>query len=255
MIRLDNIHFAHKAVDGSHVPTLENICLHINKNEFVSIVGPSGCGKTTLLEIMAGLKIPDVGKIEISCRKDDRKFGWAGYMSQADTLLPWRTVARNVQIGLEIRKVTKNKYKSRVAGLIRKVGLEGTQNRYPSELSGGMKKRVDLIRALAYDPEVLLLDEPFGALDAQTREKLQQDLLSLWRDDKKTIVFVTHDLIEAIMLSDRIIMMSSRPSGIIREFRVKVPRPRHYHVQFSDEFIILHKKIRQLFIEQAGENK
>lgn len=255
MIQIKNIFFSHKTADGVNIPTLEDVCLYIRENEFISIIGPSGCGKTTLLEIIAGLTQPDSGTISIKTNKGNQKFGWAGYMSQSDTLLPWRTVAQNVGIGLEIKNIPKNSYKKRVSHLIEKVGLKGNETRYPSELSGGMKKRVDLIRTLAFDPKVLLLDEPFGALDAQTRETLQQDLLSLWRSEKKTIVFITHDLIEAIMLSDRIFMMGKKPSKIIKVFDIDIPRPRQYAIQFNDQFTNLHKKIRQAFERLSGEEK
>lgn len=252
MIQLDNICFSHIANDGTPVPTLQNLDMHIRENEFVSIVGPSGCGKTTLLEIILGLTRQDSGNIRINCATKNQKFGWAGYMSQSDTLLPWRTVIQNVQIGPEIKKIPKTEYEPRINRLIEKVGLTGNETRFPSELSGGMKKRVDLIRTLAFNPEVLLLDEPFGALDAQTRENLQQDLLSLWRDEKKTIVFITHDLVEAIMMSDRIFLMDSKPAGIKKIFDIQIPRPRQYHVQFEESFIRLHKHIRQTFESLSG---
>lgn len=255
MIRLENICFSHKASDQTFVPTLKNLNLHIRENEFASIIGPSGCGKTTLLEIILGLVFPESGTIDIASGKKGRKFGWAGYMSQSDTLLPWRTVSQNVQIGLEINKTPKSRYESRVKQLIEKVGLTGFEKRFPSELSGGMKKRVDLIRTLAFNPKVLLLDEPFGALDAQTREKLQQDLLSLWRDEKKTIVFITHDLTEAIMMSDRIFLMGNKPSGIRESFEVNIPRPRNYKVRFEPEFIQLHRVIREHFEMLSREEK
>lgn len=252
MIQLENICFSHIANDGTPVPTLHNLDMHIKENEFVSIVGPSGCGKTTLLEIILGLTRQDAGNIHINGATKNQKFGWAGYMSQSDTLLPWRTVIQNVQIGPEIKKIPKAEYEPRINKLIEKVGLTGIETRFPSELSGGMKKRVDLIRTLAFNPKVLLLDEPFGALDAQTRENLQQDLLSLWRDEKKTIVFITHDLVEAIMMSDRIFLMDRKPAGIKKIFDIQIPRPRYYHVQFEESFIRLHKQIRQTFEKLSG---
>lgn len=171
--------------------------------------------------------------------------GWAGYLSQADSLLPWRTVLANAEIGLEMRQVPRAQRRAQVARLLERVGLAGFLQKYPSELSGGMKKRLGLVRLLAYDPEVLLLDEPFAALDAQTREFLQQDLLTLWQESHKTVIFVTHDLMEAITLSDRIFLMSPRPGRIKRQYPVDLPRPRCLpEFQFSPATQQLHRQIR-----------
>jgi NitT/TauT family transport system ATP-binding protein len=182
--------------------------------------------------------------------------GWAGYMSQSDTLLPWRTVFENAAIGLEIHGVSKNERRERVIPLINKVGLGAFLDKYPSELSGGMKKRLGLVRMLAYDPEVLLLDEPFAALDAQTRELLQADLLELWRDFQRTVIFVTHDLVEAITLSDRILLFSRRPAVLKRSYPVDLPRPRHVEdIQFSEGFQDLYRKLRQELMEEVRDGR
>lgn len=256
MIRLSGIGKSFQALDGARVEALRDISLEVAQGEFVSLVGPSGCGKTTLLEIIAGLERPSAGEVVHGRLTVNGRFGWAGYMSQADTLLPWRTVAGNAVVGLEVRGVPKRERLDRVAGLIQRVGLDGFQDKYPSELSGGMKKRLGLIRMLAYDPEVLLLDEPFAALDAQTREVLQSDLLDLWRDFKRTVVFVTHDLVEAITLSDRIFLLSRRPAGIKREYRIDLPRPRlTQEIQFSPEFQELHRALRRDLMEEVEAMK
>lgn len=173
-------------------------------------------------------------------------------MTQVDTLLPWRTVGENAEIGLEIRGISRAEREERIMKLISQVGLNGFENKYPFEISGGMKKRLDLIRTLAYDPEVLFLDEPFAALDSQTREVLQTDLLRLWEAYKKTIIVVTHDLVEAITLSDRIFLMTPRPGHIKREYRVPLPRPRStLDLQITDEFHEFHKLIRKHLKEEV----
>lgn len=246
MIEVLGVAQAYRALDGSLVQALGQVSLTVRGGEFLSLVGPSGCGKTTLLDIIAGLQRPSQGQVRRNGQPLDGHFGWAGYLSQTDTLLPWRTVLANAEIGLEIRGLPRAARRQAVAGLIARVGLQGFEQKYPSELSGGMKKRLGLIRLLAYDPEVLLLDEPFGALDAQTRETLQQDLLTLWQDLHKTVVFVTHDLVEAINLSDRIVLMTPRPGAIAQVYQVDLPRPRSApEVQFGPAFQELHRRIRQ----------
>lgn len=253
MIHIRSISYTYSALDGTRIKAIEDVSLEVQKGEFVSFVGPSGCGKTTLIEIIAGLKtVTGEGSVLINGRPVNGQFGWAGYISQSDTLLPWRTVAENAGIGLEIAGIPKAERRTRVAGLIEQVGLAGFENKYPSELSGGMKKRLGLIRMLAYEPEVLLMDEPFAALDAQTREFLQNDLLNLWKDYRKTVLFVTHDLVEAISLSDRIILFTSRPATIKREYPVNLPHPRCGHdIQFSAEFRDLHRTIRSDLMEEV----
>lgn len=245
MILLGNISKIFTSLDGATITAFKEISLEVKQGEFVSIVGPSGCGKTTLLNIVAGLIEPTHGRVWLNGRPMDGHFGWAGYMTQTDTLLPWRTVKENAAIGLEIRRVPKPERQKKVMKLISQVGLNGFENKYPFEISGGMKKRLGLIRVLAYDPDVLLLDEPFAPLDVQTREFLQADILQLWEDYKKTIIFVTHDLVEAITLSDRIFLMTSRPGTIKKEYRVPLSRPRStFDLQLSEDFYEFHKQIR-----------
>jgi NitT/TauT family transport system ATP-binding protein len=252
MIKLENISYCYSARDGGLVEAVRDFSLTVAEGEFISLVGPSGCGKTTILEMIAGLNSPGSGRALRDDRPIGQSFGWAGYMTQNDTLLPWRTVAKNVAIGLELRSFSEETISQRVTELIGKVGLSGFADKYPSEISGGMKKRVGLIRILAYGPEVLLLDEPFGALDAQTKEFLQEDLLRLWSDYRKTVIFVTHDLAEAILLSDRIVLLSNRPAITRKEYQVTLPRPRlNRDIQFSDEFRRLHKEIRHDLMQEV----
>jgi NitT/TauT family transport system ATP-binding protein len=253
MILLENISKIFTSLDGDTIPAFKEISLEVKQGEFVSIVGPSGCGKTTLLNIVAGLIEPTHGRVWLNGQPMDGHFGWAGYMTQTDTLLSWRTVKENAEIGLEIRGVPKSERQEKVMKLISQVGLNGFENKYPSEISGGMKKRLGLIRILAYDPDILLLDEPFSALDVQTREFLQADILKLWEDYKKTIVFVTHDLVEAITLSDRIFLMTSRPGTIKKEYRVPLPRPRSTDVQVTEEFYEFYKMIRKDLKEEVSK--
>ena len=199
--------------------------------EFLTIVGPSGCGKTTVLNLIVGLTAPTRGILQHNGRPTRGINTAIGYVTQRDNLLPWRTLLANVELGLEIRGVAPATRRARAAALIENVGLGGFEHHYPHELSGGMRQRANIIRTLAYDPDVVLMDEPFGPLDALTRGLLQSDLLRLWQETKKTILFVTHDLVEAIVLADRTVIMTARPGQIARIIDVSLPRPRDvFHV-------------------------
>lgn len=200
--------------------------LEIGAGEFVGIVGPSGCGKSTLLNIAAGLLRPTRGEVRYDGSPVTGVNTRVGYITQKDNVLPWRTVARNVALPLEVRKYPRDKRKQRVQELIEMVGLSGFEGHYPAELSGGMRKRVALAAMLVYDPETLLMDEPFGALDAQLKLVLQQQLLEIWRETGKTILFVTHDLAEAIALCDRVVVMSARPGQVKLVQDIDIARPR-----------------------------
>lgn len=215
------------------IRALDGVNLHVGKGEFVAIVGPSGCGKSTLLNAIAGLysteEVESEGRILIDGREIHRIEDWmgrVGYVFQRDTLMPWRTVLQNVEMGLEIRKVPRAERHRRARELIAMVGLEGFEHYYPHQISGGMRQRVSLIRTLAYDPEAILLDEPFGALDAHSRMVLQAELIRLWMRTGKTMLFVTHDLAEAVTLSQRVVLFSRRPGRVIRSFEVPFPYPR-----------------------------
>jgi NitT/TauT family transport system ATP-binding protein len=212
---------------GMAVEAIRNLSLVVEEEEFVTVVGPSGCGKSTLLNLVVGLIEPTSGEIlfqEQPVRVGNRMIG---YVTQRDTLLPWRTLQQNVEFPLEVRKVDRATRAARARELIAQVGLAGFENHYPHELSGGMRQRAMIVRSLAYDPGVLLLDEPFGALDAQTRGQLQNQLMELQAATKKTMVFITHDLMEAIALADRVVVISRPPGTVRAEHPVSIPRPRN----------------------------
>jgi len=204
------------------VKALENISFEIQDHEFISIVGPSGCGKTTLLRIVAGLIKPDQGHLAFSGEEQPS----IALVFQDQGLLPWLTVMDNIGLGLELKKTPRAERKEKVLEFMRRVKLDGFQDHYPHELSGGMKQRVALARAFLTSPEILLMDEPFGALDAQTRVILQEELLKLWRVERNTVLFVTHDIDEAILLGDRVIVLSDRPGKVHADIAINIPRPR-----------------------------
>lgn len=208
------------------VQALDTIDLTIEEGEFVVLLGPSGCGKSTLLEILSGLQLPSEGEILFDGEPLSGTSQRLGVVFQDASLFPWRTVGRNVEIGLEIRGVLKAERRELARQRLAAVGLAGFENKYPHQLSGGMRQRAGIARALASDPEVLLMDEPFGAVDHLTRIKLQEELLALWEKERRTVVFVTHDVGEAVFLADRIILLSPRPGRVFRQFVVDHPRPR-----------------------------
>jgi NitT/TauT family transport system ATP-binding protein len=205
---------------------VENLNLAVKKGEFVTIVGPSGCGKSTFLDILAGLSDPTTGEVYIDGRKVAGPGLDRGIVLQGYALFPWRTVRQNIEYGLEIKKITKPERRKISDHFIDLVDLRGFENSYPYELSGGMKQRVAIARALAYDPEVLLMDEPFAAVDAQTRETLQEELLRIWDKTGKTIVFITHSIEEAVFLADRVVVMGTNPGTIKAIVKVAIPRLR-----------------------------
>ena len=223
---------------------VEKASLTIAGGEFVTIVGPSGCGKSTLLNMMSGLTVPTEGKLRFNGADVHGVNRHIGYITQQDNLMPWRTLRDNVAFPLEIAGVPKVVRYERVKKWLEQVGLDGFEDAYPHELSGGMRQRANIVRTLVYEPDVLLMDEPFGPLDAQTRLLMQHDLLDLWRKTGKTIVFVTHDLTEAIALADRVVLMSARPGRIVRVDRVEIPRPRDiFHMHDNKYFRELYDKI------------
>jgi len=226
---------------------LKDINLEVRKGEFLVLVGPSGCGKSTLLDILAGLAFPTSGAVYIDGKKVTGPALDRGIVLQGYALFPWRTVRRNIEFGLEIKKVPKRERKPISDHFISLVGLDGFGDRFPHELSGGMKQRVAIARALAYDPDVLLMDEPFAAVDAQTRESLQDELLRIWEATGKTIVFVTHSIEEATFLGDRVAVMTPNP-GTLREIvKIDLPRPRrNSDTRSSAEFGWIRHKIWSL---------
>jgi NitT/TauT family transport system ATP-binding protein len=216
---------------------LREINVAIARGEFISLVGPSGCGKTTLLRIVAGLEPASAGAVLLDGRAVHAPGGDRGFVFQSDNLLPWRTVFDNAIIGPEVAGRTGAAEKSRVRDLLRLVGLEGFENYFPRQLSGGMRQRVNLARALAIDPDILLMDEPFSALDAQTREIMQTELLRIWEEGRKTVLFVTHQIDEAVFLSDRVLVLARRPGRIQETVAIALPRPRALAVKRTPEFV------------------
>jgi NitT/TauT family transport system ATP-binding protein len=208
------------------VRAVEHVSFDVHAQEFVAVVGPSGCGKSTLLNLLGGLLSPTAGTIEIDGVPVRGVPPRVGYVFQKDTVFPWRTVARNIALGLEYQGVGGTEQRRRVREAIRLAGLEGFEEAFPATLSGGMRQRVALMRTLVVEPEILLMDEPFGALDTHTKLRLHAELLSLWEARHQTVVFVTHDLSEAITLADRVLVMTRRPGRIKHVYDVKLPRPR-----------------------------
>ncbi len=222
---------------GQDVLAVQEVDLSIAAGEFLTIVGPSGCGKSTLLNLLVGLVPPSSGRVVFQGQPQRGINTNIGYVTQADNLLPWRTLFKNVSFALELRGVPRAEREVRARDLIKQVGLAGFEQHYPHELSGGMRQRANIIRTLIYDPPVILMDEPFGPLDAQTRLQLQSQLLDLWQASRKTVVFITHDLVEAIALADRVVLMSARPGRIKHSVEVPIPRPRDvYHIHRSAMF-------------------
>jgi ABC-type nitrate/sulfonate/bicarbonate transport system ATPase subunit len=220
---------------------LEDVTLGVRPGEFISLVGPSGCGKSTVLNLLAGLIRPSAGEVRYQGEPVQGINQRIGYITQDDNLLPWRSMVKNVEFGLELRGVPKRERRERAREFIELVGLGGFEDHYPHELSGGMRKRASIVRTLAYDSPAVLMDEPFGPLDAQTRVILQDELLRLWDRQRPAVLFVTHDLVEAIALSDRILTFTGRPGRIKREHTVELPRPRDvYHIHEVDGFQELH---------------
>jgi len=240
------------------VETLRDVSFHVRSGEFVALVGPSGCGKSTTLNVLASLVGRDEAEISGVIQVDgvaiEERENWnesLGYVFQRDTLFPWRTVLQNVESGLEIRKWKKAARRERAQQLIDLVGLTGFEDYFPHQISGGMRQRVSLIRTLAYDPQIILMDEPFGALDAQTRMILQAELIRIWHAQRKTILFVTHDLGEAVTLAERIILFSRRPGTIKAICEVPFPHPRDpFDLHGTKEFAEFHASLWRLASEE-----
>ncbi|GAB6929497.1 ABC transporter ATP-binding protein [Paenibacillus sp. JCM 10914] len=231
---------------GEEIAAMRETSLSIEEGRFVSIIGPSGCGKSTLFNIIAGLMPPSTGKVLADGQDIVGKTGYVGYMLQKDMLLPWRTILDNIILGMEVRGIPYKEATERALPLMEKYGLKGFDKHYPRELSGGMKQRAALLRTLLYDRDIILLDEPFGALDAQTRLTMQNWLLQIWEDFGKTVLFVTHDIDEAIYLSDDIYVFSSRPGRIKSKITVTMERPRKTEDMTSPAFMELKHHLMDL---------
>jgi NitT/TauT family transport system ATP-binding protein len=231
---------------GRMVDALGDVSLDVARGEFVALVGPSGCGKSTLLNMAAGILAPSRGEVRYAGQRIDRVNRSVGYLTQQDSLLPWRNTEANVMLPLLLRDETRKVARIKAAAMLDRVGLAGFAQHYPSELSGGMRKRAALAQLLVYDPETLLLDEPFGALDAQLKLVLAQELARIHETSGKTIVFVTHDLAEAITLADRIVVFTARPGRVKRVERVALARPRDvFKMRFDPAFQALHESLWQ----------
>ena len=230
---------------------LAAVDLTLRQGEFVAVVGPSGCGKSTLLRLIAGLIAPSGGTIELAGRRVAGPQTDLGVVFQSPTLLEWRTVLENVLVQVELRGLQPDGYRERAMALLARVGLAEFADRYPRELSGGMRQRTAIVRALIHDPPFLLMDEPFGALDALTREQMRLDLETLWLETGKTVLFITHSIDEAVLLADRVVVMSARPGKVEREMQVALARPRGLAARRDAEFIAASNAITEIFLARG----
>ena len=236
MIAIEGLSKTYTTRSGQTIRALENINLSIREEEFVTVVGPSGCGKSTLLKILAGILRQSSGKVTIDGEELRGPSRRVGVVFQSPVLLPWRSVIQNALVPAEIQKLDMKVYRERALDLLRLVGLDGFEHKYPNELSGGMQQRVGITRALVHDPALLLMDEPFGALDATSREVLNLELQRIWSEKRKTVMLVTHSIPEAVFLADRVVVMSPRPGRIAEVMEVDLPRPRTLEMINSEGF-------------------
>ncbi len=234
------------------VHALDQISFEVHEGDFVSLVGPSGCGKSTLLKIVSGLLPATAGKVAVAGKPVDGPLDNVGMVFQSPVLLKWKTVIGNIMLPVEFARLDRASYLEKAHGLIRLVGLQGFEETYPYQLSGGMQQRVSLCRALVTDPQMLLMDEPFGALDAMTRDELDLELLRIWDGRRKTALFVTHNIQEAVFLSDYIIVMSPRPGRVIQQLSIDLPRPRTIEMMSSSQFGEYTLQIRAMLALSSG---
>jgi NitT/TauT family transport system ATP-binding protein len=255
-VTLDGVARRFVTPSGDILSALEEFNLEIAPGEFCAIVGPTGCGKSTILNVAAGLLPATGGNVEVFGSPLQGINRYAGYMFQTDALLPWLTARSNVSFGLELRGIAKAEAADRANVWLQRVGLSGAGDRYPHQLSGGMKKRVSLAQVLVLEPKILLMDEPFSALDIQTRQLMENELLDIWSHDKTSVLFVTHDLEEAISLSDRVIVFSSGPgTSPIAEYTIDIPRPRDVtEIVQSPRYLGLHKRIWETLKKEVLES-
>ena len=244
---------AGKGRPGQRYTAVRDVTLAVGAGEFVSVVGPTGCGKSTLLNIAAGLLAPSSGSVSVFGAPLAGINARAGYMFQGDSLMPWRTALANVRAGFEFRGMPMSEATAQAAEWLRRVGLGGFGDRYPHQLSGGMRKRTSLAQTLALDPDIILMDEPFSALDIQTRQLMENEVLELWASKKKAVLFITHDLDEAIAMSDRVVVLSAGPgSHPIGEFAIDLPRPRDVaEIKTTPRFVELHAAIWAVLREEV----
>jgi NitT/TauT family transport system ATP-binding protein len=244
-LALEDVTVTFVSPDGGRYTAIRDTTLRVAPGEFVSVVGPTGCGKSTLLNVAVGLLQPSAGRTQLFGAPLDGLNRKAGYLFQTEALMPWRTALANVTAGLEFRGTEKEQAKKQGEAWLQRVGLSGFGERYPHQLSGGMRKRVALAQTLILDPKIILMDEPFSALDIQTRQLMENELLELWSANRKSVIFITHDLEEAISLSDRVVVLSAGPeSHPIGEFQIDLPRPRDVaEIRLTPRFVELHSLI------------
>jgi len=236
------------------MPVMRDQSLDVEDGEFVALLGPSGCGKSTLLQIINGLLVPDTGRVMLDGQDiTGRTGGGRGMVFQGSDLLPWRSALDNVAFGLEVAGMPKAERRARARDYLHRVGLAGFEDAWPHQLSGGMQQRVGIARAFCIQPSLLLMDEPFGALDVQTRDTLQNELLAIWEAERKMVVFVTHGIEEALYLADRILVYSKRPARVLREIRVPYERPRRESMKLDARFLELRREISDLLRQDALE--
>jgi NitT/TauT family transport system ATP-binding protein len=246
LVAFKNVEMIYRSRRGD-VIALQGINTHIGNAEFLSVLGPSGCGKSTLLRCLAGLERPTSGSIRVGGELVSGPPANLGVVFQRDVLLEWRTVIRNVLLPVEAKRLRVADWRERALALLDQLGLRNFENRYPYELSGGMRQRVSICRALLMNPDLLLMDEPFGALDAMTRDELNLELQRVWMEDAKTVFFVTHSIAEAVFLGDRVIVISPSPGRILRTIKIDLPRPRDLSIRETPEFGVYTREIRTLF--------
>jgi NitT/TauT family transport system ATP-binding protein len=246
VIEIAGVSKTYRTQDGD-VPSLRPLDFSVDQGEFLVVVGPSGCGKSTLLKLIAGLLPPSAGEIRVEGRVVSKPHGGVGIVFQSPLLLPWRSVFRNVLMPVEVKGLPRAEYAQRARALLKMVGLEGFENKYPWQLSGGMQQRASICRALVHDPKIVLMDEPFGALDAMTRERMNVELQRIQRETGKTVLLITHSIPEAVFLADRVLVMSERPGTIAAIYDVSLPRPRSLDVLADPVFVALTQTIRKHF--------
>jgi NitT/TauT family transport system ATP-binding protein len=252
LIQIRHLNMIFVTVRGERIHALSDINVSVGEGEFVTVVGPSGCGKTTLLRILGGLLRRTNGDVMLAGSPVNGPRRDVGIVFQNPILLPWRTVLDNTMLPAEVLRLPQGQYRARALDLLRMVGLEGFEDKYPMELSGGMQQRAAITRALLHDPSILLMDEPFGALDAMTREQMNLDLLRIWRESGKTVLLITHSIPEAVFLGDRVLVMTPRPGRLDRIITVKIPRPRSLDVMATPRFGEITHEIRALFAQKGA---
>jgi NitT/TauT family transport system ATP-binding protein len=250
LIRFSNVSkfFGEK---GKQVHAVDRVSFTARRGEFVSILGPSGCGKSTMMMLASGLIPASAGTVEVGGRRIVGPYTDLGIVFQQDLLMDWRRVLGNVLVQLEFRGLRVRDFEARARELLKLVGLTGFEDKYPYELSGGMRQRVAICRALVHDPDLLLMDEPFGALDALTRDQMNLDLQRIWQEHKKTVLFVTHSIAEAVFLGDRVCVMAPRPTQILEDIPIELPRPRHLDIRETPEFAAYVHRITHLFYQMG----